>query len=58
MARLSECPCGSGKYPSVTYDGYGIFMFYSCDKCHEAQLRKFRPDIFERYECDEPIDAE
>jgi hypothetical protein len=58
MARLQQCHCGSGEFPSAQYDGHGIFMTYTCDKCEKEKLSHFRADIFERYECDEPIDSE
>jgi hypothetical protein len=56
MARPQECPCGSGKSPEAIYDGYNIFMCYACDGCKAEKLAGFRPDIFERYDADEPID--
>jgi len=60
MTRATEqlCRCGSGEHPSALYDGYGIFLTYACDKCRKAKLAEFRPDIMERYECDEPLDDE
>jgi hypothetical protein len=58
MARLQSCPCGSGEFPEALQDGYGIFMCYCCPKCKTAQLSHFRPDIFERYDCDEDIEGE
>jgi hypothetical protein len=58
MSRLQECPCGSGEFPEMLQDGHGIFMCYACDKCRAGKVAKFRPDIFEAYECDEPIDEE
>lgn len=54
--RLQQCPCGSGQHPEALLDGYGIFLCYACDKCKAKKLRGYRPDIMERYECDEPID--
>lgn len=56
MSQLSECPCGSGLWPERQYDGYGIYLCYTCDSCHEEKMRGYRPDIFEQYECEEPID--
>ena len=58
MARLQKCPCGSGKFPEALYDGHNIFMCYVCDDCKAKKVAGFRPDIFESYECDEPIDQE
>jgi len=58
MPRLQQCPCGSGEMPTAQHDGYGIFLCYTCPKCHEREMGGFRPDIFERYDTDEPIEAE
>lgn len=58
MARLQQCPCGSGEFPEALHDGHGIFMTYACDKCKAEKVSHFRPDIFEAYECDEPIDED
>jgi hypothetical protein len=33
-------------------------MCYVCDDCKAEKLAGFRPDIFENYECDEPIDED
>jgi hypothetical protein len=55
---LNECSCGSGEYPHPLYDGYNIFLTYACSKCEEEKLSKFRPDILDHYECDEPIEPE
>jgi hypothetical protein len=56
MARPQECPCGSGNLPEAIYDGHNIFMCYACDGCEAEKLARFRPDIFENYDPDEPID--
>jgi hypothetical protein len=58
MARPQQCPCGSGKFPEALYDGHNIFMCYVCDDCRTEKVARFRPDIFENYECDEPIDED
>lgn len=58
MTRRQECPCGSGRYPEAQYDGYGIFLCYTCEKCERKTLRKYRSDIFTRYECDELIEGD
>lgn len=39
-------------------DGYGIFLCFTCHLCHKEKMARFRSDIHERYECDEPIEAE
>jgi len=53
-----DCSCGSGKDSWVEYDGYGIYMCRVCDSCVEKKLKGFRSDIFDKYECDEPIEPE
>lgn len=58
MPRLKQCSCGSGLYPEAQYDGYGIFLCYTCSRCDLEKMRGYRPDIHERYECDEPIEEE
>jgi hypothetical protein len=40
------------------YDGYGIFLTYTCGKCHKVKMAGYRSDIGSRYECDEPIEDE
>ena len=58
MGRPTECPCGSGQWPDMQQDGYGIFLCYTCPACEKQKLAKYRPDIFERYETDEPIEED
>lgn len=55
---MNKCQCGSGLNPEPAYDGYGIFLCYTCARCHEKSMLKYRPDIMERYEADEPIEEE
>jgi hypothetical protein len=52
------CSCGSKERPEALSDGHGIFMTYACSKCRQKKIAKFRPDIFEKYEADEPIEPE
>ena len=58
MARdyLDHCPCGSAKPAEAVYDGYNIFMCYVCEDCRKRKLSKFRKDIFDQYDAEEPID--
>jgi len=56
--QLDPCPCGSGKIATEVLDGYGIFLCFACDACRKQKLSKFRADIFERYDTDEPIEPE
>lgn len=58
MSHPEACHCGSGEFPSRQFDGHGIFLCYTCDKCHAKKMREFRTDIMERYSCDEPIDSD
>jgi hypothetical protein len=51
-----DCECGSGKESQPEFDGHGIYLFRACPKCYEEKISRFRPDILERYECDEPIE--
>lgn len=55
---MRKCDCGSGLERFMVCDGYNIFLFYGCDKCRERKLRRFRSDIMEQYQCDEPIEPE
>ena len=56
--KNNECSCGSGHQPYPIYDGYGIFLGYVCEDCEDDYVKKFRKDIFENYDCDEPIDSD
>jgi len=49
------CGCGSGLFRYPLNDGYGIFLCYVCNDCKDEKLKRYRPDIMERYQCDEPI---
>ena len=51
-----RCDCGSGKCRTWQYDGYGIPLCATCDKCHDRKMRKYRKDIHTRYQTEEPID--
>ena len=52
------CDCGSNEFRYPLKDGYGIFLCYVCDKCVGEKRKRYRDDIFEQYECDEPIEPE
>lgn len=49
------CECGSGLPSEPIFDGYGIYLTKACNACEKEKLSRFRADIFDRYECDEPI---
>lgn len=52
------CSCGSGKQTTIQRDGYGIYLTRTCPSCHADQMRKYRSDIRECYESDEPIEPD
>jgi len=56
--RNRTCTCGSGLPAKQHFDGYGIYIFIACSRCYSDKRARFRKDIFERYETDEPIDDE
>ena len=52
------CGCNSGEERYEYKDGHGIFLFFACSKCYDQKRSRYRDDIFERYQCDEPIEPE
>lgn len=56
--NIKECNCGSGEERFELRDGYGIFLTFACMVCEDEKLKKYRPDIQERYETDEPIEPQ
>jgi hypothetical protein len=42
------------------YDARGIFLTYTCDKCHDRKMSIYRPDVLTDpdYWHDEPIDED
>ena len=58
MYQQKLCGCGSGLPRQEVRDGYGIFLCFCCQQCKTEKLSGYRKDIFEHYDCDEPIDAE
>jgi hypothetical protein len=60
MARLQQCPCGSGEYPEAQHDARGIFLCYTCDKCEKEKLSHYRREVLtnSQYECDEAIEED
>lgn len=55
---MRKCTCGSGQYSVPVTDGYGILLFYACGKCWREKISRYRRDIMEHYDCDEPIEEE
>ena len=42
----------------LAYDGHGTCLGAFCDECKTEFWSQWRPDILERYECDEEIEPE
>jgi hypothetical protein len=55
---MKLCFCGSGQLRRALHDGHGIFLTFACDKCERDKLKEFRPDIMDRYDTDEQIEAD
>ena len=55
---MKKCTCGSGKEREAQFDGYGIFLCYTCDDCHKERMSMYRKDIKQRYTAEEPIDED
>ena len=57
---FQPCPCGSGKPSEWQYDARGIPLRRTCEACHEAAMRRYRPDVLDdpNYWADEAIDEE
>jgi hypothetical protein len=54
------CRCGSGQEWYPLHDARGIFVAYVCDRCKQARMATYRPEVFTnpQYETDEPIEPE
>ena len=52
------CSCGSGLPNRDMVDGYGILLTRVCDVCMARRTERYRPDIFDRYPADEPIEED
>jgi len=54
------CVCGSGLESEEVLDARGIYICRVCDKCRDAKLRGFRPEVLTdpNYEADEPIEED
>ena len=53
------CPCDSGKLREPQFDGRGIFLCFTCEKCHKEKMSGYRPEILGFYtqaDVDEPIE--
>lgn len=54
------CSCGSGLESEEVLDARGIYIARVCDKCREAKLKGYRPEVLTdpNYEADEPIEED
>lgn len=52
------CACQSGLCREAQYDARGIFLTYTCPRCHARKMSGFRADVLTdpNYWHDEPID--
>ena len=41
-----KCNCGSGLERYELVDADGIFCKFVCEKCEEAEMKKYNPKIF------------
>lgn len=55
---IESCHCGSGEEAESITDGYNIHICYACPECKQRKLAGYRDDIFQAYDCDEPIEDE
>jgi hypothetical protein len=60
VARPTQCPCGSGKFPEANYDARNIFMFYGCAVCERGKLKQYRAEVLTdpNYETTEAIEED
>jgi len=54
------CSCGSGLPSSWQHDARGIPLCRTCDRCHAAKMRGYRPEVLTdpNYEASEPIEED
>jgi hypothetical protein len=43
------CSCNSGEIREAQYDGRGIFLTFTCSKCHKEKMSRYHPEILEYY---------
>lgn len=58
---VRPCPCGSGQSSQWQFDAKGIPLTRTCHKCHEMQMRRYRPEILTGYsqaDLDEQIEED
>jgi hypothetical protein len=53
-----RCFCNSGQPTEAQFDGYGIFLCYTCERCHVMTMQRYRRDIMERYDACEQIEPD
>jgi cbb3-type cytochrome oxidase cytochrome c subunit len=54
------CPCGSGLSSSWATDARGIPLRRTCNTCHDAQMKTYRPEVLsnQHYEAFEQIEPD
>jgi hypothetical protein len=61
IRKNRECPCGSGKYSEMQYDGRGIPLCRTCENCHESKMKQYDPKFLKYYtqaDVDEQIEPD
>jgi len=61
MTIKQKADCTYGNHLQESYwlhDGHGIPLCKVCDACKKEQLKRYRVDILEPYEADEPIEPD
>lgn len=43
------CPCGSGEDRFAIFDAAGVFLTYACDRCEDAKIKRYNPEIFNEH---------
>jgi hypothetical protein len=59
MADLNYHAC-ERREKMAQYDARGIFLCYTCDKCHETKMSRYRPEVLTNpnYYADEAIEED
>ena len=60
MSNKRTCGCGSELTRYAQFDARGIFLTFTCAECHDAKMKRYRPDVLTdpQYPADEPIEAD
>jgi hypothetical protein len=58
--KARPCPCGSGKLSYWQRDARGIPLCRTCQSCHKAKMKTYRPEVLTNpnYYADEQIEED